>query len=154
MASSDTLETVTANTTANLYRAGDRTVGPRTRQVSYSRPEIPLSVAASHGLDTDGVELHYTVPPGRRMVRRDWTRLESFQRLLDQTLTGSGVGEYDGNLVGPSTVVFYCYGPDRYALWRQIEPLVPSAKGLDPHYALLQKGGARPETRVIPLAHR
>ena len=43
---------------------------------------------------------------------------------LAQAVQTSGLGEFDGNEVGPTTTTLYLYGPDAEKIFSRIEPIL------------------------------
>ena len=75
--------------------------------------------------------------------------LDVIEDALIEAIGRAGVGEFDGNAIGPDNAELYMYGPDADALWTVVEPVL-RAVGLAPgSYATIRYGtpGAR-ETRV------
>jgi hypothetical protein len=50
--------------------------------------------------------------------------LDEIEDPLIEVIERSGVGEFDGNVIGPDGAVLYMYGPDADAIWNAIEPVV------------------------------
>lgn len=46
--------------------------------------------------------------------------LDEVEDPLIEAIEGAGVGEFDGNEIGPDEAVLYLYGPDGDALWEVI----------------------------------
>lgn len=63
----------------------------------------------------------------------------------------AGVGEFDGNEVGPDGATLYMYGPDADALWAAIEPEVRRAPLGAGSHALCRYGGPGAQERRIEL---
>lgn len=75
--------------------------------------------------------------------------LDEIEDRLIEAIDEAGVGEFDGNEVGPDGAVLYMYGPDADRLWEVIEPVLRSASLGSGSYAVKRYGepGAS-ETRV------
>jgi hypothetical protein len=58
--------------------------------------------------------------------------LSTLEEQLIEAITGNGVGEFDGNEVGPEATTLYAYGSDADALFSAMEPVLRS-------YPLCQK---------------
>ncbi len=80
------------------------------------------------------------------------TGLDTIEDPIIEALERSGVGEFDGNEIGPDGATLYMYGPDADSLWAAIEDAVRSGPFGEGSYAVKRHGppGA-PETR-IPLS--
>jgi len=50
--------------------------------------------------------------------------LATLEDRLHAAIEGGGVGEYDGNDVGPAETTLYMYGPDAEKLFCAIEPVL------------------------------
>ena len=55
----------------------------------------------------------------------DWDVFDVEDRLIE-AIDKAGVGEFDGNLMGPGEVELYAYGPDADALFEVMEPILRS----------------------------
>jgi hypothetical protein len=53
--------------------------------------------------------------------------LDEVEDPLIEAIELAGVGEFDGNEIGPEGAVLYMYGPDAEALWAAVEPVLRSA---------------------------
>ena len=75
------------------------------------------------------------------------TGLDDIEDPLVEVIEGAGVGEFDGNLIGPDGVVLYMYGPDADQLWATVAPVLRSAALGPGAYAIKRYGdpGAREE---------
>jgi hypothetical protein len=75
--------------------------------------------------------------------------LDMIEDPLIDAIEAAGVGEFDGNEVGPDEALLFMYGPDADALWRVVEPVLRDANLGSGSYAVLRYGppGAR-ETRM------
>ncbi len=54
----------------------------------------------------------------------DTVGLDEIEDPIIEAIARSGVGEFDGNAVGPDGAVLYAYGPDADALWQVIDAAV------------------------------
>ena len=52
----------------------------------------------------------------------------SLEPKLEAALKASGVGLFDGNEFGDGECVWYMYGPDADALFREAEPVIREAR--------------------------
>jgi hypothetical protein len=75
--------------------------------------------------------------------------LDETEDPLIKAIDAAGVGEFDGNEIGPDDAVLYMYGPDADRLWEVVEPVLRSASLGPGSYAVTRYGepGAS-ETRV------
>ena len=75
--------------------------------------------------------------------------LDEIEDPLIEVIERSGVGEFDGNVMGPDGAVLYMYGPDADAIWNAIEPVVRAAR-LGPGSYVVKRYGdpGAPESRV------
>ena len=73
------------------------------------------------------------------------TGLDMIEDPLIDAIEAAGVGEFDGNEVGPDEALLFMYGPDANALWRVVEPVLRDANLGSGSYAVLRYGppGAR-----------
>lgn len=53
----------------------------------------------------------------------DWS-VDVVEDQLIEAIEEAGVGEFDGNLLGPGEVELYAYGPDADALFDVMEPIL------------------------------
>ena len=53
--------------------------------------------------------------------------LAGIEDALIERIESAGVGEFDGNEVGPEHATLFMYGPDADALWSAVEPVVRQA---------------------------
>jgi hypothetical protein len=68
---------------------------------------------------------------------------------LIEAIGKAGVGEFDGNLMGPGEVVLYAYGPDADALFDVMEPILRAVPAKEA-YAVKQYGEpGDPSTREV-----
>ena len=54
--------------------------------------------------------------------------LEAIESRLSNAITATGVGEFDGNLVGADDATLYMYGPDADRLCAVVEPILRAAR--------------------------
>lgn len=75
--------------------------------------------------------------------------LDLIEDPIIEAIDRAGVGEFDGNEIGPDGATLYMYGPDAEALWAAIESVVRQSPLGPGSYAIKRYGppGA-PETRV------
>lgn len=66
--------------------------------------------------------------------------LDEIEDPLIKAIETAGVGEFDGNVMGPEGAVLYMYGPDADALWTTVEPVVRSANLSAGSYAVKRYG--------------
>jgi hypothetical protein len=71
--------------------------------------------------------------------------LDMIEDPLIDAIEAAGVGEFDGNEIGPDEALLFMYGPDADALWSVVEPVLRDAKLGSGSYAVLRYGppGAR-----------
>jgi hypothetical protein len=70
----------------------------------------------------------------------DFELVDELGERLREHLEGSGVGEFDGNMIGRDLGVLYLYGADADRLWQEVAPLVREAALPAGAYAL-KRGG-------------
>ena len=68
----------------------------------------------------------------------EWNVYDIEDQLIEAVET-AGVGEFDGNLMGPGEVVLYAYGPDADALFAVMEPILRSVPAREA-YAIKRYG--------------
>ena len=73
------------------------------------------------------------------------------QLALDELLTDSEVGMFDGNEVGNGTLVLYLYGPDAELLFRHIEPVLRADEFCRGAKAVIRWGGPNAPQRDVVL---
>jgi len=78
-------------------------------------------VSATHPEQAILIHLNGTDLPQSVYDRYDLMGLED---ALIAWLDGTGIGEVDGNEIGPETAVIYLYGPDAERLFVKIEPVL------------------------------
>jgi hypothetical protein len=79
----------------------------------------------------------------------EWDVFELEDRLIE-AIDKAGVGEFDGNLIGPGEFELYAYGPDADALFEAIEPVLRSVAVEEGSYALKRYGAADdPDARQV-----
>jgi hypothetical protein len=72
---------------------------------------------------------------------------------LIEAIEEAGVGEFDGNLLGPGEVELYAYGPDADALFEVMEPILRAVPLKAGSYAVKRYGAAGdPEAREVRVA--
>jgi hypothetical protein len=71
----------------------------------------------------------------------DWDVFEVEDRLIE-AIEKEGVGEFDGNLLGPGSVELYAYGPDADALFEVMDPILRSVPLKKGSYATKRYGAA------------
>ena len=71
--------------------------------------------------------------------------LDMIEDPLIDAIEATGVGEFDGNEIGPDGALLFMYGPDADALWRVVEPVLRDGNLGSGSYAVLRYGppGAR-----------
>lgn len=77
-------------------------------------------------------------------------RLDVFEiedRLVE-AIERAGVGEFDGNLLGPGEVVLYAYGPDADRLFEVMEPILRAVPAKEA-WAVKRFGPPAPATREV-----
>lgn len=80
------------------------------------------------------------------------TALDDIEDPLIEAIERAGVGEFDGNGIGPDGAELYMYGPDGEALWEIVEPVLRTA-GLGPgSYAVIRFGEPGARQRRVDLA--
>lgn len=77
--------------------------------------------------------------------------LDSIEDPLIEAIENAGVGEFDGNEIGPEEAVLYMYGPDGDALWAIIEPILRAAPLGEGSYATVRYGEPGAEERRVEL---
>ena len=78
----------------------------------------------------------------------EWDVYEVEDQLIE-AIGKAGVGEFDGNLMGPGEVVLYAYGPDADALFEVMEPILRAVAAREA-YAVKQYGPPDdPNTREL-----
>ncbi len=77
--------------------------------------------------------------------------LDVIEDPLIEAIEAAGVGEFDGNLIGPDDAVLYMYGPDADRLFAAVEPTLRDARLPPGSYVVLQYGGPGSEERRIDL---
>ena len=75
----------------------------------------------------------------------------SLQLTLDELLTNSEVGMFDGNEVGDDTLVLYLYGPDAELLFRHIEPVLRADEFCKGAKVVIRWGGPNAPQREVVL---
>jgi hypothetical protein len=68
-------------------------------------------------------------------VGDDWG-VDLVEDQLIEAIDNAGVGEFDGNLMGPGEVELYAYGPDADALFDVMEPILRAVPLKPGSYAL------------------
>ncbi len=66
--------------------------------------------------------------------------LDEVEDSLIEAIERAGVGEFNGNEIGPEESVLYLYGPDGDALWEVIEPVVTAAPLGEGSYVIVRYG--------------
>ena len=75
--------------------------------------------------------------------------LDVIEDALIEAIDAAGVGEFDGNVIGPEDAELYMYGPNADALWTVIEPVVRAAQLSNASYAVKRYGEpGSPEERI------
>jgi hypothetical protein len=77
--------------------------------------------------------------------------LETIEERLTEVIDREGLGEFDGNEIGPSETTLYMYGPDAEKLFAGIEQLLrayPLCKGARVE---IRRGGPDAESREVRL---
>ena len=78
----------------------------------------------------------------------EWDVYEIEDQLIE-AIEKAGVGEFDGNLMGPGEVVLYAYGPDADALFAVMEPILRTVPAREA-YAVKRYGEpGDPDTREL-----
>jgi hypothetical protein len=73
------------------------------------------------------------------------------QLALDELLTTSKVGMFDGNEVGDNTLTLFLYGPDAELLFRHIEPVLRADEFCRGARAVIRWGGPNAPQREVTL---
>ena len=68
---------------------------------------------------------------------------------LIEAIDTAGVGEFDGNLMGPGEVELYAYGPDADALFEVMEPILHSVPVKEGSYVTKRYGEAGEDAREV-----
>jgi hypothetical protein len=66
--------------------------------------------------------------------------LDEIEDPLIEAIDASGVGEFDGNELGPDGAVLYMYGSDADRLWQVVEPVLRGAPVGSGSYAIKRYG--------------
>jgi hypothetical protein len=66
--------------------------------------------------------------------------LDMIEDPLIDAIETAGVGEFDGNEIGPDEALVFMYGPDADALWRVVEPVLRDANLGPGSYAVQRYG--------------
>jgi hypothetical protein len=104
-------------------------------------PLIELAIQTSPELRvggsdaTDGASL-----PEAVYEQHDLATLED--ELID--IERNGLGEFDGNEIGPTETILYLYGPDADALFKGIEPTLRANPLCQIAKVTIRSGGPRP----------
>jgi hypothetical protein len=69
----------------------------------------------------------------------DWDVFDVEDQLIE-AIEKAGVGEFDGNLLGPGEVELYAYGPDADALFEVVEPILRALALEEGSYAVKRYG--------------
>ncbi len=77
--------------------------------------------------------------------------LDEIEDPLIEAIETAGVGEFDGNTIGPQEAILYMYGPDGDALWKAVEPILREASLGDGAYAVVRYGDPGAEKKRIEL---
>jgi hypothetical protein len=79
----------------------------------------------------------------------DWDVFDVEDQLME-AIGKTGVGEFDGNLIGPGQVELYAYGPDADALFQVMEPILRAVPLKAGSHAVKRYGAADdPEARKV-----
>ncbi len=77
--------------------------------------------------------------------------LAGLEDRLIAVVESQGLGEFDGNLIGPEAIILYLYGPDAERLYAGIEPILrqhPLGRGAR---VLIRPGGPDVAGREVQL---
>ena len=74
-------------------------------------------------------------------VGDDWG-VDLVEDPLIEAIEEAGVGEFDGNLLGPGEVELYAYGPDADVLFEAMEPILRAVPLKAGSYAIKRYGAA------------
>jgi hypothetical protein len=85
----------------------------------------------------DHAVIAYLVPA----AEADWDVFDVEDQLIE-AIDKAGVGEFDGNLMGPGEVELYAYGPDADALFEVMEPILRAVALQEGSYAVKRYGAA------------
>jgi hypothetical protein len=77
--------------------------------------------------------------------------LDEIEDPLIEAIEQAGVGEFDGNEVGPDDAVLYMYGPDGDALWATVEPVLRAAPLGEGSYAIVRYGEQGAQEKRIEI---
>jgi hypothetical protein len=78
--------------------------------------------------------------------------LDEIEGPLIEAIERAGVGEFDGNGIGPDGAELYMYGPDGEALWQIVEPVLRTAALGPGSYAVIRFGEPGARQRRVDLA--
>ena len=78
--------------------------------------------------------------------------LDEIEDPLIEAIEQAGVGEFDGNEIGPDGGTLYMYGPDGDALWEIVEPVLRTVALGPGSYAVVRLGDPGARERRIDLA--
>jgi len=102
-----------------------------------------LTSQAPDRVDEQAVLIHF--------ANEDLEGSTPLQLALDEFLTNSEVGMFDGNEVGDDTLVLYLYGPDAELLFRHIEPVLRADEFCRGAKAVIRWGGPNAPQREVNL---
>ena len=77
--------------------------------------------------------------------------LDEIEDPLIEAIDRAGVGEFDGNEIGPDGATLYMYGPDADRLFSAVEPVLRSASLPAGSHAVVRYGGPGAEARRVEL---
>jgi hypothetical protein len=78
--------------------------------------------------------------------------LDEIDDPLIEAIDATGVGEFDGNEIGPDGAMLYMYAPDADRLWEVVEPVVRSASLGSGSYAVKRHGEPGASETCVDLA--
>ena len=102
-----------------------------------------LTSQAPDRVDEQAVLIHF--------ANEDLEGSTPLQLALDEFLTNSEVGMFDGNEVGDDTLVLYLYGRDAELLFRHIEPVLRADEFCRGAKAVIRWGGPNAPQREVNL---
>ena len=87
------------------------------RDIHFSRPQVAAPQVAS-------VQVTFELADGKFGSKAERSRIHRFTDKLDEALTKSKVGHFDGDEFGEGKCTLFMYGQDPEAIYRVIEPFV------------------------------
>jgi hypothetical protein len=104
------------------------------------QPQVPEAASPEHA-----VLIHLTSPAAGAVA------LDEIEEPLMEAIDEAGVGEFDGNEIGPDGATLYMYGPDADRLFSAVEPILRNTSFPPGSHAIVRYGGPGAEERRVDL---